>query len=212
MDQPLIIVKDLSITHFGKLLLSPVHFSVFMDERVALVGSTEQGTLELLLALSGKLSGISRQAVQIRPALKKSRDFFSFGAQDPFFPLLPTMTLQESLCYFSASKGRRLTRHEAGHYLSMWGFAKLKDSKVSALSFLEYAQFCAALSLLHNPHCILLHEPTKNLTDPERKKFWDFFLSLRPPALLFTTPSQEEAKMAHARVIELPKGEHHARR
>lgn len=108
--------------------------------------------------------------------------------------------------YFGLSHDEAKTQTE--RLMTQFELNDFKDNKPMTLSGGYQQRVNLARALVHDPHFIILDEPTVGLDPAIRKKLWDIILGLKKlgKSVLLTTHYLEEADLLCDRICILDKG------
>jgi ATP-binding cassette subfamily F protein 3 len=152
---PLIRLDDVSVGYEpSKPILQNLYFSIFADDRIALLGSNGNGKTTLARLISGLL------APQAGQLFKSSKVRVGYFAQDQLEQLDPDLTALEQMRTVMADDSPTSLRGWLGRY----GFSNEKvDVPVGGLSGGEKTRLALALLTHARPNLLILDEPTNHL-------------------------------------------------
>jgi ABC-type multidrug transport system ATPase subunit len=186
-------------TYGVTVALEPTELELVHGESVALVGPNGAGKSTLLALLAGALeptAGQVERGERVRVAWVPQRPAH-YGR----------LTARENLELFARLEGERDPRAAATAMLT--SFSLPDDGRPSAdLSVGNRQRLNVALSLLGDPHVLLLDEPTASLDPGQRARLWE---TLRESlaeggAVCFATQNLEEVVSFADRVVVLQDG------
>jgi ABC-2 type transport system ATP-binding protein len=176
--------------------LAPTDIELVAGETVALVGANGAGKSTLLAILAG--------------ALDPSEGTVETHARVGWVPQRPAhyarLSARENLELFARLEGERDPAQAAGRLLERFSLPA-GDRPSGELSVGNRQRLNVALSLLGDPHVLLLDEPTASLDPGQRRRVWEVVTALRGDggAICFATQNIEE--VGHAdRVLALQDG------
>jgi ABC-2 type transport system ATP-binding protein len=176
--------------------LAPTDVELVAGETVALVGANGAGKSTLLAILAG--------------ALDPSEGTVETHARVGWVPQRPAhyarLSARENLELFARLEGERDPAQAAGRLLERFSLPA-GDRPSGELSVGNRQRLNVALSLLGEPHVLLLDEPTASLDPGQRRRVWEVVTALRGDggAICFATQNVEE--VGHAdRVLALQDG------
>jgi ABC-type multidrug transport system ATPase subunit len=185
---------------FGRAsALEPVELEVWDGDALALVGPNGAGKSTLLALLAGALQA-SAGHVERRK-----------GTRVGWAPQRPAqygrLSARENLELFARLEGEHDARAAAERLLE--AFELPGEAAPSAnLSVGNRQRLNLAISLLGDPHVLLLDEPTAALDAGQRRRLWERVAALRERggAVVFATQSLEEVELVADRVAALREG------
>lgn len=187
MSEVLIDVRGASKLYGNDIVLDRLTFSVFKGEIFGIIGASGSGKTTLLNLLIGTVrpeegeiyftfskiieeEGAEHTVVSRWNEIKKT---FGFASQNPSF--YPKLTAYENLNYFGALYG--LSSYATGvnikTLLQLMELEDHKDALAENLSGGMQKRLDIACSLIHDPHVLILDEPTSDLDPILRRQMWD---------------------------------------
>jgi ABC-type multidrug transport system ATPase subunit len=179
--------------------LEPVELELWDGEALALVGPNGAGKSTLLALLAGALEA-SVGSVERRK-----------GARVGWAPQRPAqygrLSARENLELFARLEGERDPREAAGRLLEAFDLPG-QASPSANLSVGNRQRLNLAISVLGDPHVLLLDEPTAALDPEQRRRLWARVEELRARggAVVFATQNLEEVERFSNRVAALREG------
>ena len=176
--------------------LAPTDVELVAGETVALVGANGAGKSTLLAILAG--------------ALDPSEGTVETHARVGWVPQRPAhyarLSARENLELFARLEGEQDPAQAAGRLLERFSLPA-GDRPSGELSVGNRQRLNVALSLLGDPHVLLLDEPTASLDPTQRRRVWEVVTALRGDggAICFATQNVEEVGRAD-RVLALQDG------
>ena len=217
--EPLIKAHNLSLSFpslSGKIeILKSVNFSLYANEKVALVGPSGSGKSSLLMLLggleqctSGSIIIAQKEITQLSEDQLADFRKENIGIIFQGFHLIPTMTAIENVCIPLDLARIKNTRERAKNLLSDVGLSDRLNHFPSELSGGEQQRVAIARALASKPRIILADEPTGNLDQATGFKVIDLLFNLAKEynsSLVIVTHSTTLAKKCD-RVVELTNG------
>lgn len=175
MSQPVLSLKNVTITQEGKTILSDVNLEVNHGEFIYIIGKTGSGKSSFMKALYADLPLAEGEGhiVEFDLATLKEDDIpflrrkIGFVFQD--FKLLPDRTVQDNLLFVLKATGWKDTtdiQNKIDEVLDKVSMKEFVNKMPHQLSGGEQQRVAIARALLNDPEFILADEPTGNL-DPQ---------------------------------------------
>jgi ABC-2 type transport system ATP-binding protein len=195
---PIISAQGLSKKFEEQYAVRNLNLEIARGEIVGFIGPSGCGKTTTVRLLTGYYTP-TEGAAQIfgqSPSTLKDKDRKKIGYMPQLFALYQDLTVWENL-NFSASlygiglvRGKRLNR--------VLEFVDLKEDRkklTSQISGGMQRRLSLAAAIIHDPELMFLDEPTAGIDPVLRKKFWDYFQTLRDQGrtLFVTTQYVTEA-------------------
>ena len=175
MSQPVLSLKNVTITQGGKIILSNVNLEVNQGEFIYIIGKTGSGKSSFMKALyadlplaEGEGTIVNFDLVSLKeddiPFLRRK---IGFVFQD--FKLLPDRTVKDNLLFVLKATGWKDNvemQNKIDDVLDKVGMKEFVNKMPHQLSGGEQQRVAIARALLNDPEFILADEPTGNL-DPQ---------------------------------------------
>ena len=175
MSQPVLSLKNVTITQGGKIILSNVNLEVNHGEFIYIIGKTGSGKSSFMKALyadlplaEGEGTIVNFDLVSLKeddiPFLRRK---IGFVFQD--FKLLPDRTVKDNLLFVLKATGWKDNtemQNKIDEVLDKVGMKEFANKMPHQLSGGEQQRVAIARALLNDPEFILADEPTGNL-DPQ---------------------------------------------
>lgn len=175
MSQPVLSLKNVTITQGGKIILSNVNLEVNHGEFIYIIGKTGSGKSSFMKALyadlplaEGEGTIVNFDLVSLKeddiPFLRRK---IGFVFQD--FKLLPDRTVKDNLLFVLKATGwedKEEIQNKIDEVLDKVGMKEFANKMPHQLSGGEQQRVAIARALLNDPEFILADEPTGNL-DPQ---------------------------------------------
>ena len=154
LPPPILAFDKVTIGYGGVPVLSGIHLSVDMDDRIALLGANGNGKSTLAKLIAGRMEPI---AGQMRRAQKMSVGYFAqHQSEELMLGQSPVDHMQRAL--------PRATIAQVRAQLARFGLdAERAETQVGSLSGGEKARLLLALATRDAPHLLVLDEPTNHL-------------------------------------------------
>lgn len=175
MSQPILSLKNVTISQEGKTILSNVNLEVKQGEFIYIIGKTGTGKSSFMKALYADLPLAEGEGtiVDFNLATLKEDDIpflrrkIGFVFQD--FQLLPDRTVEDNMQFVLKATGwldNNEIQNKINEVLDKVGMKDFANKMPHQLSGGEQQRVAIARALLNNPEIILADEPTGNL-DPQ---------------------------------------------
>lgn len=209
MQQPSVIVKNITKTYGKVTALNDVSFSVAPAELFGLIGPDGAGKTSLIRILatlllpdSGKAQVAGLDTVKDYRALRKI-----LGYMPGRFSLYTDLSVMENLRFFA---GIFHTTPEENYELvkDIYGqIEPFKNRKAGKLSGGMKQKLALSCALIHKPEVLILDEPTTGVDAVSRREFWDMLFNLKKSGItiIVSTPYMDEATRCD-RVALIQKG------
>ena len=175
MSQPVLSLKNVTITQGGKIILSNVNLEVNHGEFIYIIGKTGSGKSSFMKALYADLPLAEGEGTIVNFDLVSLKDDdipflrrkIGFVFQD--FKLLPDRTVKDNLLFVLKATGWKDNtemQNKIDEVLDKVGMKEFANKMPHQLSGGEQQRVAIARALLNDPEFILADEPTGNL-DPQ---------------------------------------------
>ena len=208
-------VDRLNVSYGSFHAVKDVSFHVLEGEIFGLLGPNGAGKTSTLSAVEGLLKQQSgtvtvagydtlKQPLHARAAM---------GVQLQATSFQPELTVTEILQLYAGIYGVPMSREDILIRLKEINLADAEGKRFGQLSGGQQQRVSLVISSIHNPHLVLLDEPTTGLDPQSRRQLWGRIEDIRAKGngVLLTTHSMEEAESVcdrigiidHGRIIEI---------
>jgi ABC-2 type transport system ATP-binding protein len=200
---------------YGKYhAVNDVSFYVQEGEIFGLLGPNGAGKTSTLSAIEGLLK---QQSGTVTVACYNTLTHplharAAMGVQLQATSFQPELTVNEILQLYAGIYGVPAGREHIAGMLKEINLAEAENKRFGQLSGGQQQRVSLLISTLHNPHLVLLDEPTTGLDPQSRRQLWGRIEAIRANGngVLLTTHSMEEAESVcdrisiidHGRIIE----------
>lgn len=209
------VVEAVSLTKiYGKQrAVDGINFNVARGETFGLLGPNGAGkstTMRMIACRTPLTSGELRvEGLDVRTHGRQIRSLIGVVPQEN--NLDPDLKVRQNLIiyasYFRIPKKAAMDRAE--ELLSFIGMADRGDAKIDHLSGGMKRRLMIARALLHNPHLLVLDEPTTGLDPQVRQEIWQKLEELRRVrgvTILLSTHYMDEAEKLCERLVVIDHG------
>jgi ABC-2 type transport system ATP-binding protein len=207
--QPIVSIKDFSLSLGGKQIVSNLSFDVQPGEVFALLGangsgktSTIRSLLNIYQATSGTLLIDGKQYSPERAHL--------VGYLPEERGLYVRSTVIDVMTYFGELKGMRRAdaRSFSQEYLARVGLADKAKVTIKKLSGGQQQKVQLGVAIINHPKLLILDEPTKGLDPVNRKLLLDVVeeYRLKGTAVIYITHLMEEVERLADRILIIKDG------
>jgi ABC-2 type transport system ATP-binding protein len=189
---PVILEVDGARKRFGETVaLDRLSLTLRSGEKHALLGPNGAGKTSLIRAISGRLK-LDDGAIRWR--MQNAR----LGVAPQEIALYPRLTAEENLQVFAALQGvpKATARTRIDELLAWTGLNERSREPIGGFSGGMKRRLNIACAVVHEPHLVLLDEPTVGVDPQSREKIWAMLddMNQRGMTLLVTTHMLEEAE------------------
>jgi len=210
-DNIVVKVRDLKKHFSGKKALDGLTLDIPMGECLGLLGPNGAGKSTLAHLLCGLAEPTSGHATvsgyDIRTDMPSVRTVLGLCPQHEI--VWDDLTVAEHLLFYLRLKNvpSNYELYESDRILSSVGLFHDKDKKSTQLSGGMKRRLSIAISLVGNPKCLILDEPTTGLDPDTRRSVWDMIQSQKAGrAIILTTHNMEEADTLSTRIAIVSRG------
>jgi len=213
MENTIISAQNLSKNYGGTRAVKGLSFDIFRGEFFGLLGPNGAGkttTIGMLTGLIDPSEGrITIDGLDLLARPKETKAKMGFVPQD--FAFYPTLSAKDNLIFFGriyGLHGRRL-RQRTDDVLHMVELHDCAAQAVSTSSNGMKRRLNIAIGLLHEPHILILDEPTVGVDAHMRQAILENLKNLNTDGLtvLYTTHRMEEAQRLCQRVAIMDRGQ-----
>lgn len=208
-------VHNLNVYYGSFHAVDNVSFTVQAGEIFGLLGPNGAGKTSTLSAVEGLLKPHSGSiTVSGYDGIKKpllARALMGVQLQATSFQ--SELTIGEILKLYAGIYGLAMTKEKLAEILADIKLSDAQNKKFGELSGGQQQRVSLVIATIHNPHLVLLDEPTTGLDPQARRQLWERIEKIRENGhgVLLTTHSMEEAESVcdriaiidHGKVIEI---------
>jgi ABC-2 type transport system ATP-binding protein len=197
-----LVAQNLSKSHGSIQAVRDVSLAVERGEVFALFGPDGAGKTTLIRVLCHLMDADSGTAsLDGRDLFRNFNDVKGhLGYMPQSFSLYPDLSVEENLTFYSGiyglvGKAYREKRDLLYAFSNLEPFAKRRAGALSGGMKQKLALSCA---LIHNPHLLILDEPTTGVDPLSRRQFWEMLAELKHQGvtILVSTPYMDEVSRA----------------
>lgn len=209
MKQPVVSVKNFSLTLGGKDIVHDLNFEVQPGEVFAFLGANGSGKTSTIRSLIG-LYEASRGTLHINGRKYTAKDAQSIGYLPEERGLYTRVSAIDNLTYFGEMKG--LSRAEARRigmeFLEEVGLGDKANLKLKSLSGGQQQKVQLGVAVMGKPNLLILDEPTKGLDPVNRKLLLDIVDHHKQEgaAVIYITHLMEEVERLADRLLIIKDG------
>jgi putative spermidine/putrescine transport system ATP-binding protein len=206
------VLRDISVSFGGKIILNSINLEIGAGELVALLGPSGCGKSTLLKTIAGLFTpqsgdvfihgqNVSNQPASMRGAVIVFQDL----------RLFPNMTVEENIAFPLKIRGvSKVDRHrQAQKLIAGIRLEGLGERKISEMSGGQLQRVALARALAAEPKILLLDEPFSSLDENLRQEMRRLVLDLRREyemTILLVTHDQQEAFLMADRIAVMLDG------
>lgn len=209
VSEPVLDVVDLRRSFGDNLAVDAVSFRIAPGQTFGLLGPNGAGKTTTILMIAGLLTADSGEFTVLgAPLTPRRKGLIGLVPQD--IALYPDLTATENLRFFGRLQnlgGRQLAARIA-EVLEVVGLADRADDRIETYSGGMKRRANIAVGLLHEPHLLILDEPTVGVDPQSRNSILAAVAELGGAgmAVLYTTHYMEEAERLCDRIAIMDAG------
>ena len=178
--------------------LSGVELDVHRGEMLGLIGPDGAGKTTAIRLMCGLLhaDGGEIRVLGYDPVRDHRRLTDSVGYLSQRFTLYGDLSVDENIAFFAAIHGVREFHSRRDQLLSMTQLTPFRKRRADRLSGGMKQKLALSCTLVHEPHLILLDEPTTGVDPVSRREFWKLLSEFLAEGvtILMSTPYLDEAE------------------
>jgi len=209
MHEPIVRVKNYSLTIGDKKIVEDLSFEVFPGEVFALLGANGSGKTSTIRSLLGIYDVTSGELLVNGKKLTPEKAS-TIGYLPEERGLYTRAKVLDTMTYFGELKGmaRNNARRESLAYLERVDLADKANVKLKKLSGGQQQKVQLGVAILGNPKLLILDEPTKGLDPVNRKLLLTIVDELQKngTAVIYITHLMEEVERLADRLLILKDG------
>ncbi len=217
-------VEKVSKIYGNRYILNNINFEVYGGEILGIIGTSGSGKTTLLNMLSGFIKP-DKGNIYYRDShlisANKTEDFrnvskhqnqlkrgYGFAAQVPSF--YPNLTVKENLHYFGSlyNLTKQAIKINTENLLQLVGLTQSQHVLAQDLSGGMQRRLDIACSLIHNPHILMLDEPTADLDPILGHKIWSLLhiINQKGTTIILASHHLSELEEVCNRIVILQEG------
>jgi ABC-2 type transport system ATP-binding protein len=207
-NQPVLEVKDLDVRYGSFQAVKKVSFSVQPGEIFGLLGPNGAGKTSTLSAVEGLLKPTAGTILVAGYDNKKQplHARACMGVQLQATSFQPELTVSEIIQLYAGLYGVSLSKDRIATILEDIKLQDAANKRFGQLSGGQQQRVSLVIATIHQPHLVLLDEPTTGLDPQSRRQLWVRIEAMRDRGhgILLTTHSMEEAESVcdHIAIID----------
>jgi len=194
-------VRGLNKSFGGKHVVQDVSIQVQTGRITGFLGPNGSGKTTTLRMLCGLLTPDSGEGQVLGLDFRRSAEAVKreTGYMTQRFSLYEDLTIEENLNFIAQVYGLPERRGRVQEALEQLGLANRRSQLAGSLSGGWKQRLALAACVLHDPHLLLLDEPTAGVDPKARREFWDEIHALAANGLtvLVSTHYMDEAERCH---------------
>lgn len=209
MAQPIVSVKDYSLTIGDKQIVKNLSFDVLPGEIFAFLGANGSGKTSTIRSLLG-IYDVSSGELLVNGKKLLPEDASIVGYLPEERGLYTRAKVLDTMIYFGELKGMRRedAKREALAYLERVDLTDKAGIKIKKLSGGQQQKVQLGVAIIGSPKLLILDEPTKGLDPVNRKLLLSLVTELqqRGTAVIYITHLMEEVERLADRLLILKDG------
>jgi ABC-2 type transport system ATP-binding protein len=199
-----------SYDHAAEFALQNFSLSVARGEAHALLGPNGAGKTTLMRVITGQLRGYTGEVSIYGNKAANKDSLRNIGYAPQPISLFPALTALENLRFFGSMAGLTSAKlpERSAAVLKETGLIQYAHKKVATYSGGMMRRLNLAVALLHEPHLLLLDEPTVGVDPQSRHHIYETLtaLSVSGMTILLCTHMMDEAQRLCSRVTMMDRG------
>ncbi len=209
MKQPIISVKDFSLTLGGKAIVRDLSFDIHPGEVFAFLGANGSGKTSTIRSLLGIYQATSGKLLVDGAPFSPERGHL-VGYLPEERGLYTRLKVLDTMIYFGELKGmsRAAAREFSLAFLEQVDLADKADLRIKKLSGGQQQKIQLGVAIMGDPAVLILDEPTKGLDPVNRKLLLDIVdeHQQKGAAVIYITHLMEEVERLADRLLILKDG------
>ena len=224
MDDPLLKIEKVSKSYGRRIILKDITIDVRPGEILGIIGASGTGKTTLLNTIigfirpeAGDVKFKRQNLISTENSIYKSvykaptafKNIFGFAAQVPSF--YEKLTVQENLEYFGElyNLSRETLQANVNTLLKLMNLENSKKILGKNLSGGMERRLDIACALIHNPHLLILDEPTADLDPVLRGNIWKLIekINSKGTTIILSSHHLNEIEALCSRIVIIKDGE-----